>query len=65
MVAAAPSLRRNAQFLLEFMQAGCKIGHIGCGCLSLRSCKLFNPGDREAQTGSGPRILYRNMGDRS
>jgi MerR family redox-sensitive transcriptional activator SoxR len=36
---------------------------IGCGCLSLRSCKLFNPGDREAATGSGPRILYRNMGD--
>jgi MerR family redox-sensitive transcriptional activator SoxR len=36
---------------------------IGCGCLSLRSCKLFNPGDREAETGSGPRILYRNMGD--
>ena len=36
---------------------------IGCGCLSLRSCKLFNPGDREAETGTGPRILYRNMGD--
>ena len=36
---------------------------IGCGCLSLRTCALFNPGDREAPTGSGPRILYRNMGD--
>lgn len=36
---------------------------IGCGCLSLRSCKLFNPGDREADSGDGPRILFRNMGD--
>jgi MerR family redox-sensitive transcriptional activator SoxR len=36
---------------------------IGCGCLSLRTCRLFNPGDREAATGSGPRILFRNMGD--
>jgi MerR family transcriptional regulator, redox-sensitive transcriptional activator SoxR len=39
-------------------------GCVGCGCLSLRTCKLFNPDDREATTGSGPRILYRAMGDR-
>jgi MerR family redox-sensitive transcriptional activator SoxR len=37
---------------------------IGCGCLSLRTCRLFNPDDREAATGSGPRILFRAMGDR-
>ena len=30
---------------------------IGCGCLSLRSCRLFNPGDRLAEEGPGPRIL--------
>jgi MerR family redox-sensitive transcriptional activator SoxR len=30
---------------------------IGCGCLSLRSCRLFNPGDRLADEGPGARIL--------
>jgi MerR family transcriptional regulator, redox-sensitive transcriptional activator SoxR len=30
---------------------------IGCGCLSLRSCALFNPGDRAAQQGAGARYL--------
>lgn len=30
---------------------------IGCGCLSLRSCSLYNPGDRAAADGPGPRYL--------
>ena len=30
---------------------------IGCGCLSLRSCRLFNPGDRLADSGTGARFL--------
>ena len=30
---------------------------IGCGCLSLRSCRLFNPGDRAAESGPGARYL--------
>jgi len=30
-------------------------GCIGCGCLSLRRCKLANPNDRDAQYGPGPR----------
>jgi MerR family redox-sensitive transcriptional activator SoxR len=30
-------------------------GCIGCGCLSLRSCSLYNPGDELAIRGSGPR----------
>jgi len=30
---------------------------IGCGCLSLRSCAIFNPGDTIAETGEGPRYL--------
>ena len=30
---------------------------IGCGCLSLKSCALYNSGDRAARTGSGPRYL--------
>jgi len=34
---------------------------IGCGCLSLRSCRLFNPVDRAATAGPGARYL---LGDR-
>lgn len=30
---------------------------IGCGCLSLRSCGLYNPDDRAAALGPGPRFL--------
>jgi MerR family transcriptional regulator, redox-sensitive transcriptional activator SoxR len=29
---------------------------IGCGCLSLQTCKLANPGDRVATAGAGPRF---------
>jgi MerR family redox-sensitive transcriptional activator SoxR len=29
---------------------------IGCGCLSLERCKLANPEDRLASSGSGPRL---------
>ncbi len=36
-------------------------GCIGCGCLSLERCKLYNPEDRAAGKGAGPRYL---MGDR-
>ena len=32
-------------------------GCIGCGCLSLDSCALYNPGDRAARAGAGPRYL--------
>ena len=34
---------------------------IGCGCLSLRSCSLYNAEDRAAARGAGPRYL---LGDR-
>ena len=30
---------------------------IGCGCLSLKSCALFNPADAVSRKGSGPRYL--------
>jgi MerR family redox-sensitive transcriptional activator SoxR len=30
---------------------------IGCGCLSLTSCGLWNPGDVAGDTGPGPRYL--------
>jgi MerR family transcriptional regulator, redox-sensitive transcriptional activator SoxR len=38
--------------------AGC----IGCGCLSLETCALYNPEDRAARAGPGPRFV---LGDRS
>lgn len=37
-------------------------GCIGCGCLSLDRCALYNPGDRAARGGAGPRFL---LGDRA
>jgi MerR family transcriptional regulator, redox-sensitive transcriptional activator SoxR len=30
---------------------------IGCGCLSLQRCALYNPGDRLRAEGPGPRLL--------
>ncbi len=35
---------------------------VGCGCLSLKSCALYNPNDLAAKCGSGARYL---MGDSS
>lgn len=32
-------------------------GCIGCGCLSLQACKLYNAEDRAARRGKGPRYL--------
>jgi MerR family redox-sensitive transcriptional activator SoxR len=32
-------------------------GCIGCGCLSLRTCRLVNPGDEVAARGPGPRYV--------
>jgi MerR family redox-sensitive transcriptional activator SoxR len=37
-------------------------GCIGCGCLSLDRCALYNPGDRASRAGPGPRFL---IGDRA
>ncbi len=34
---------------------------IGCGCLSLTQCRLYNPGDAAGARGAGPRYL---VGDR-
>lgn len=36
---------------------------IGCGCLSLRSCGLYNPDDVAARLGSGPRYLLGDSAD--
>lgn len=32
-------------------------GCIGCGCLSLATCRLYNPDDSASERGEGPRYL--------
>ncbi len=31
---------------------------IGCGCLSLKRCALYNPGDKAAKAGAGPQFIF-------
>jgi MerR family redox-sensitive transcriptional activator SoxR len=35
-------------------------GCIGCGCLSLKVCRLVNPGDEAAARGPGPRFVIED-----
>lgn len=51
-LAARITMLRKTQELLD----GC----IGCGCLSLDRCALYNPNDRAARAGPGPRFLLGN-----
>lgn len=50
--------RIDALVALRDQLASC----VGCGCLSLKSCALYNPGDIARHRGSGPRYL---LGDTS
>ncbi|WP_420336878.1 redox-sensitive transcriptional activator SoxR [Roseibium sp.] len=36
---------------------------IGCGCLSMKSCSLYNAGDAAARHGRGPRYLLGDTPD--
>lgn len=36
-------------------------GCIGCGCLSLKYCRLLNPGDVAAERGPGPRYVLEDV----
>lgn len=36
---------------------------IGCGCLSLQRCWLYNPDDRASSLGTGPRYLLGNTSE--
>ena len=36
-------------------------GCIGCGCLSLDRCALYNPSDMAADLGTGPRFLLGDL----
>ncbi|MBX3560203.1 MAG: redox-sensitive transcriptional activator SoxR [Sphingomonas sp.] len=38
-------------------------GCIGCGCLSLRTCALYNPGDRLRARGPGARLLLGDVAE--
>jgi len=40
-------------------------GCIGCGCLSMTKCPIYNSGDKLAALGSGPVILERNATEQS
>jgi MerR family redox-sensitive transcriptional activator SoxR len=51
-LAAKIEMLQRTQQLLD----GC----IGCGCLSLENCALYNPGDRAGRAGPGPRFLLGN-----
>lgn len=51
-LAAKITLLQKTQALLD----GC----IGCGCLSLEHCALYNPNDRAGRAGPGPRFLLGN-----
>jgi MerR family redox-sensitive transcriptional activator SoxR len=53
-LAAKIAMLQRTQELLD----GC----IGCGCLSLDRCALYNPNDRAAKAGPGPRFL---LGDKA
>ena len=44
---------------LEVLQ-GSLDGCIGCGCLSLKKCSLFNPKDEAAAEGPGSRWIRRS-----
>lgn len=38
-------------------------GCIGCGCLSLKKCKLYNADDRASAKGPGPQYLLRERSE--
>jgi MerR family redox-sensitive transcriptional activator SoxR len=57
-------IRSTLQARIEMLQKTRDLldGCIGCGCLSLARCRLYNPDDRAARAGAGPRFL---LGDRA
>ncbi|MBK8067503.1 MAG: redox-sensitive transcriptional activator SoxR [Rhodanobacteraceae bacterium] len=51
---------RLDQRIAALMQLRDTLGNcIGCGCLSLRACRLYNPADELAQRGPGARRWLR------
>jgi MerR family redox-sensitive transcriptional activator SoxR len=62
--AISARIRSTLQRKIEMLESTRDLldGCIGCGCLSLDRCALYNPGDRAARAGPGPRFL---LGDRA
>jgi MerR family transcriptional regulator, redox-sensitive transcriptional activator SoxR len=56
-LAASWRPRLDAQIALLERTRDKLTGCIGCGCLSLQACHLFNPEDRAAASGCGPRYV--------
>jgi MerR family transcriptional regulator, redox-sensitive transcriptional activator SoxR len=54
--------RLDAQIATLIQTRDALDGCIGCGCLSLERCALYNRGDKAASRGAGPRYL---LGDRA
>ena len=57
--AVSERIRDRLDERIAFLQRtrGLLDGCIGCGCLSLERCALYNPEDRAAEGGPGPRFL--------
>lgn len=56
-ISGAIKARIDAQIAaLETVRADLD-GCIGCGCLSLKKCRLYNVGDTWGASGAGPRVL--------
>jgi MerR family redox-sensitive transcriptional activator SoxR len=60
--AIAENMRSTLAAKIAMLQATQALldGCIGCGCLSLDHCALYNPGDRAGRAGPGPRFLLGN-----
>jgi MerR family redox-sensitive transcriptional activator SoxR len=56
-LAASWGPRLDAQIALLERLRDRLTGCIGCGCLSLRLCRLVNPDDEAAERGPGPRYI--------
>jgi MerR family redox-sensitive transcriptional activator SoxR len=56
-ISRRPRARLDAQIALLQRTRDTLDGCIGCGCLSLDTCALYNSADRAARAGTGPRFL--------
>jgi MerR family redox-sensitive transcriptional activator SoxR len=55
---SATWIRRIDERIAELEQVRATLnGCVGCGCLSLRTCRLYNPDDTAASRGAGARWL--------
>lgn len=49
--------RLDAQIALLERLRDRLVGCIGCGCLSMKACRIVNPGDQVGERGPGPRYV--------